>query len=528
MCTNKFLCQTPGWKAKTLEMEGPREPPPASRDRRGAALLAMYVFGVGSVFPWNALITPVEYFQFRLRDTPFLEPFESILSVTVTSTAFLTVWALQWLQHKISMRQRIIGSLVTLVGIFIVLAGSAVQVYRLPDQEFEQQIKSDGNLQFAIIIACSALAGICQSFFSLSCFSYSAILGPRYIGGVSGGQGIAGLAVTIISLLLALPRVSKICASQLSGQAVHYLDATSVEADRELAYSAVLYFITAVLIMLLNLIAFLMVERLPFTKASMQALHEATLNSNTSMSKIEPGTVSGTENSTPSNGLALVAQSDEMPLLKDKSKKETSDHSKQWEYLWKWGVAVTIVYIVTIAIFPALTVTITSVGGVCGGNCQWGHLLGASLFILFNFGDTVGRNFPFTLKNPNSLIGWSVARVLFALLFMACHTGGHPRFSFLAFSDVTAIVVMFLFAFSNGWLTTSMYISSQQAVPLTMVKDAASFLTLYLNGGIFVGAAMSFLLRFLNCTPGVENGFSCNPFINAGNFTAGSQCSVLG
>ena len=46
---------------------------------------------------------------------------------------------------------------------------------------------------------------------------------------------------------------------------------------------------------------------------------------------------------------------------------------------------------------------------------------------------------------------------------------------------------------------------------------AASFLVMFLNLGIFLGAALNFVVLYLDCTPSAENGYSCNPFVHTVN-----------
>lgn len=45
-------------------------------------------------------------------------------------------------------------------------------------------------------------------------------------------------------------------------------------------------------------------------------------------------------------------------------------------------------------------------------------------------------------------------------------------------------------------------------------ETCTTLLVCLLNGGIFVGASLSFVIRYLDCTPGEANDFDCNPFIS--------------
>ena len=74
------------------------------KDRFGVAYFIMMLMGVGSLLPWNALITPVEYWQLRISACSFASSFESMFSCTFTFVSFLSLLSLQRLQHHMSVR----------------------------------------------------------------------------------------------------------------------------------------------------------------------------------------------------------------------------------------------------------------------------------------------------------------------------------------------------------------------------------------------------------------------------------------
>jgi len=184
--------------------------------------------------------------------------------------------------------------------------------------------------------------------------------------------------------------------------------------------------------------------------------------------------------------------------------------------LWKWCLSIWLVYVVTIAIFPSLTVTIVAEGG----SCAWQDLFGPLGFVLFNLGDTIGRNLPCLLSSTTTILTAVGSRLAFAPFFMLCYTGsgdaaGPLQLPTFAGTDALPLGLMLFFSMSNGWLTSSVMVSSQRegVMPATRRQQGATLLVLFLNTGIFVGAALSFLVRFLNCTPSDANGHDCNPFL---------------
>jgi hypothetical protein len=113
------------------------------------------------------------------------------------------------------------------------------------------------------------------------------------------------------------------------------------------------------------------------------------------------------------------------------------------------------VYIVTIAIFPALTVTIAPSGGSCASK----QLFTPFGFVIFNLGDTIGRNLPCLLSRPSTILTAVVSRVVFAPLFMLCYTGsgdaaGPLQLPIFEGTDVMPFVIMSASMTSNGLLSS--------------------------------------------------------------------------
>lgn len=67
------------------------------------------------------------------------------------------------------------------------------------------------------------------------------------------------------------------------------------------------------------------------------------------------------------------------------------------------------------------------------------------------------------LTRPSTILGLVVARFIFAPLFMLCHTkhAGPLQLPVFAATDAMPYTFMFVFALSNGWLTTSVFVASQ-------------------------------------------------------------------
>ena len=73
-------------------------------------------------------------------------------------------------------------------------------------------------------------------------------------------------------------------------------------------------------------------------------------------------------------------------------------------------------------------------------------------------------------------------------------------------SDVWPLLVMAAFSLSNGWLTSCALMHAPEAVPPSERGRAGSLMICFLNGGLFVGSALSFAVKSAMCG-------GCNPFV---------------
>ncbi len=104
---------------------------------------------------------------------------------------------------------------------------------------------------------------------------------------------------------------------------------------------------------------------------------------------------------------------------------------------------------------------------------------------------------------------------------MMCHTMTKSAMQSGLFdrSDAFPLLITILFALTNGWTTTSLFVSALDSTEPSQRSVAASLLVCFLNTGIFLGASLSFLVRYLDCTPTPTD--DCNPFVNRPTNTSG-------
>jgi equilibrative nucleoside transporter 1/2/3 len=140
-------------------------------------------------------------------------------------------------------------------------------------------------------------------------------------------------------------------------------------------------------------------------------------------------------------------------------------------------------------------------------------------FVIYNAGDTLGRNLPGAVRSPRWLLGLTLLRTAFVPLFMMCNVvpssgasppSDSPPASPPLASDAWPLLVMAVFSLSNGWLTTCALMHAPEAVPPSERGRAGSLMICFLNGGLFVGSALSFAVKSTMCG-------GCNPFVTPGS-----------
>jgi len=177
-----------------------------------------------------------------------------------------------------------------------------------------------------------------------------------------------------------------------------------------------------------------------------------------------------------------------------------------------YEVAVAYVFVVTLAVYPAITTSIQST------NPDIHPLLFSSIhFLVFNIGDFLGRyicSYPiFLIWSAKHLLTLSVARTLFIPVFLMCNVQrpsivpSPPVIS----SDFFYMAILFAFGWSNGYVSSLCMMSapSLEHNPrlrgrVEDVDTAATVASFCLFGGLALGSIASFAVRAAIC--------NCNPF----------------
>lgn len=159
-----------------------------------------------------------------------------------------------------------------------------------------------------------------------------------------------------------------------------------------------------------------------------------------------------------------------------------------WDIIFKKSpghiCTVIYIYIITLALFPSITVQIKPVSGMT-------PFIFISLhFLLFNVGDWVGRTLPVfkscQISSSHLLLGLSLLRTLFIPLFLSLF----KRIQ----SDFVFFISVLLFSISNGWLTSLVFMAAPKKYPMEKRPLVGSIMSFSLVIGLALGGISSFLV----------------------------------
>ncbi|KAL9598045.1 MAG: hypothetical protein Q9219_004739 [cf. Caloplaca sp. 3 TL-2023] len=395
------------------------------------------LLGVSMLWAWNVFLAASPYFQGRFSPSPYLlTHFPAYITSVSTITNLASVTLLAQLQRSASYPLRIIASLCLNFLSFTCLAISTT---------FFRSVSVQGYFAFLMLVVFTAnlATGLCQN----GVLAYVAGFGvPEYTQAIMVGQAIAGV----------LPCITQIV-SVLSVQEHEESNAGIGISSK----SALIYFLTATVICLFTLVAFLYLLR-------SRAAHEKRIES--------------------------------MQGVDDAQEEEHVERKVvgMWTLFKKLrytSLAVFICFVVTM-FFPIYTQKILSVRhpDTAPRILQPACFIPLA-FLLWNSGDLIGRlltgiSHLNLVRWPRTLFWLSILRLVFIPLYLVCNVQGKGA---IINSDVFyLVIVQFLFGLTNGFVGSTCMMGANEWVEQDEREAAGGFMGLMLVGGLAVGSLLSF------------------------------------
>eukprot|EP00211_Chloroparvula_japonica_P002214 CAMPEP_0119124454 /NCGR_PEP_ID=MMETSP1310-20130426/4076_1 /TAXON_ID=464262 /ORGANISM="Genus nov. species nov., Strain RCC2339" /LENGTH=485 /DNA_ID=CAMNT_0007114409 /DNA_START=89 /DNA_END=1543 /DNA_ORIENTATION=+ len=438
-------------------------------DRYNIVWSICLLFGIALLFPFNAYITASDYWFLIFPCFANLFIFVLVLAYNYPAIAALYFNIVH-------------GNKFSLTGRFVVCLGVDIVVLTVIP------VVSSFELGIAPLIV--SLIGIFLSGFFTSML-FGTVLGfvsmfpPSYTTAVMSGNGVAGVIVGLLRIITRL-----IFGSDEAG----------------LRISSDVYFGCAVLTMVITLVAYFWMLRLPYVKYRMsrQRLVETTESPETLTFSEVPTPPKGRAKNTATAPLYQGKNNGNPQWMSDYQKERVSSSDGEltsltssempeeehvtWQMvlpkIWREALLVFTTFLTTLAIFPGYVILVNP----CA-DC----IYPIAIVFVFQVFDFVGRTIPrFTIFTPRDWM-WLpiVGRIIFIALFTICI---QPKW---LDSDWWAYGFMVIFALSNGYLGTLCMVYAPSRVDTDKEKETAgAIMSFFLNFGIFFAAHVSLLFYY--------------------------------
>ena len=166
-------------------------------------MFLFFLLGNGSLWAWNAFITPVELYDLLFASSAWELTFLSTFTSAFTFVGLVAVGALVQLQHLVSERRRIISSLLVLIAVFAVvslfslrLAVGTTASSHGDDLALRVALASSAPTSALLLLGIGSVASAAQAVLVGSLTSYATAFEPHLMSALTSGQAAAGMAVS--------------------------------------------------------------------------------------------------------------------------------------------------------------------------------------------------------------------------------------------------------------------------------------------------------------------------------------------
>ena len=402
-------------------------------DHYSLIYIIFFIQGIGMLLPWNFFITASEYFSYKFRGNRSIsQHFEQAFSLGSMLPSLISLTFNIFLTRKLSRTCRISSCLSVMFSIFVL---TTIFV----------KINTDSWTEsfFATTIVCVVIMNLAAGIYQGTLFGLAGLTGLSYTQAIMSGQGVAGIFAASADLVFKLANPNPV-------------DKTS---------SAFGYFVTASVVILITAITYSFLFKLPKIK-----YHLSHLSLKTDTEDISKQTVNATKSSVP----YWLIFKQIMPL----------------------ALSVSIVFCVTLSLFPAVISKIVSVEK--SNQSRVTNDLFATLvcFFIFNCGDLAGRiaagSFQIVTEKGPWLPVLCFSRVIFIPLFLMCNFENGSVLGNVFKHDFWPVILNSLFSLSNGYLGSLCMMFGPRLVSPEYAETAGTMMSFFLTTGLTTGACLSF------------------------------------
>lgn len=422
------------------ELEDSGNAPP---DKYNLVYIIFFIQGIGMLLPWNFFITANDYFRWKFKENQTIqEKFMNVFAISAMVPNVLSLLLNIYLTSKMSSNSRIIPSLVLMFLGFLV---TTVFVWI----NTHAWVMGFFILTVIIVILNNMGTGIFQG----AIFGVAGIVGQKYTHGLMMGQAWAGIFAAMASII-------------------------TQAGDGNVQQSGFAYFLIAAIVILVSLVSYCGLFRLPLMKYCVERVQKRVEKENTK------------------TGKKLDVDTDEATPLLARGGSQSVPYWQIFKQIAPLCFSVAYIFVVTLALFPAIVGNIRSVNESSGSKWTTTFFSPLVCFLVFNGGDLIGRIMAGRWKLVSAK-GWGlpflvIGRTVLIPLFMMCNFQPRYHSSVTFNNDYAPAILNVLFSVSNGYLGSLCMMYGPQQVPLQHAETAGTIMAFFLTAGLFVGSLVSF------------------------------------
>ncbi|KAF9222057.1 hypothetical protein BS17DRAFT_232536 [Gyrodon lividus] len=434
-----------------------------------------FILGCAILLPWNALINGTSFFLSRLIGSPLYPMFSSYQSSVFTLCNLVSQTYCTITSRQSSPSRRTFAS-ITVTLLFVTLLCLSTFIRGTP------------SAFFSFVIFSSACLAVSAGYLATAVYAGAALLGASYLQTAMSGQAAIAVAVSAVQVASSAVSVwgstpSSIAAFVASGGAGDGL-------AEEMA--ARIFFGVSTVFLAFTLVAYTWLTGQPVYKSTVGILEQYNEVGDGDAEELR-GLMEGEPGSPPSSPNVHVLR-----VLKE-------------NFIFMFSVAY--VFVVTLAVFPAITVTVQP------ANPNVHPLLFTALhFLAFNVGDLTGRyscSFSsLVVWSAKKILTMSLLRTLFIPLLLLCNVqrpAGTLPIPPIISSDILFMFILLAMGYTNGYVSSLCMLAASSLEHNPRLKgrredvDVAAMMGgSFVTTGLAVGALFSFGVRAVIC--------DCNPF----------------
>ncbi|XP_067622676.1 equilibrative nucleoside transporter 1 [Eurosta solidaginis] len=416
----------------------------APPDRYSYTYAVFYLLGVATMTPWNFFVTAEDYWMYKFRnttindtsiDTPELTPMQKsftcdlTLTASISGTTFLILNAIYG--HLVSLNVKILGTLFTILGIFIVTT-SFVEVNT---DQWQEQF-------FLITLLTVVIINISSATMSGGIFGVAGLFPSLYMTALVSGQALGGIISSLAFIFV-----------------LAFGAAPSV--------TAFIYFIIATVTILLSIICYAIMSHQPFF-----------------IYYFEGGDKYEILADTPSHSRSADVAIQLEPNIKEVFGK-----------IFVESVNICLLFATTLSVYPGVTVLMQSENYGKGYAWNDIYYMPVVNYLFFNSGDYFGRILAGLWErprdNPHTVLLMTVIRMIYVPLFLCSNSNIHYFLPILVHTDTSFIIMILTFGITNGYLANINLIMAPRSVMRHEKEMASSIMAASLSLGLAVGSLLS-------------------------------------